>query len=96
MLGPGSYSLQNEFLRETKRVSIAPEPKQKFVEYVPGPGYYEHTKADLIMRKSSPSKKIMPSSASTASFKTNLGPGYYDLSQAKSKAFTIGTKRSFR
>jgi hypothetical protein len=94
LLGPGSYSLQKEFLKDTKRVTIAPFSKQEVIEYSPGPGYYEHTKADPIVRKSSPSKKITPlaASTSTASFNTNPGPGFYNLSPSKPKAFTIGKK----
>lgn len=76
-------------------MTIAPVSKQEVIEFSPGPGYYEHTKADTIVRKSSPSKKIM-ASASTASFNTNPGPGFYNLSPSKSKAFTIGKKYSFK
>ena len=94
LLGPGSYSLQKDFAKDTKRVTITPVSKQEVIEYSPGPGYYEHTKADPIVRKSSPSKKIvaLAASISTASFNTNPGPGFYNLSPSKSKAFTIGKK----
>lgn len=91
--GPGAYENYMQFGDDLNKMTIF-EKRNQSLEDTPGPGLYDHERAEKLTKPGSQSKNFMFSPARTEqSHDLNPGPGQYGQHMefgSDSKAMTIG------